>query len=73
MNERDALLTGEELFEIVWYTVQKINSYPEKHGKTVENYFDLLFPDEAKIYLMRREINRRGKINRNRREGCGHD
>lgn len=46
-----------ELVEIALYTVQKINNYPKSFGKTVENYFHLLFPDEIKAYLMRRTIN----------------
>ena len=56
-------LTDEELLEIARYTIQKILSYPQEYGKTVENYFDLLFPDEVKSYLMRRDINRRGLEN----------
>ena len=50
-------LTLQALEEIVEYTIQKINNYPKSFGKTVENYFDLLFPDEVKNYLMRRAIN----------------
>jgi len=46
-----------EMAEIAIYTVQKINNYPKSFGKTVENYFHLLFPDEIKAYLIRREIN----------------
>ena len=64
MNE---ILTHEEVAEVVEYTIQKIEHYPAHLGKTVENYFDLLFPDEVKNYLMRREINRLGEINRRRR------
>ena len=52
------VLTLREIEELVWYTVAKINSYPERFGKTVENYFDLLFPDEIKNYLVRRDTNR---------------
>jgi hypothetical protein len=48
-----------ELAEIALYTVQKINNYPKSFGKTVENYFHLLYPDEIKAYLMRRTINNR--------------
>jgi len=50
-------LTISELVEIALYTVQKINSYPEHLGKTVENYFHLLFPDEIKTYMINRAIN----------------
>jgi len=46
-----------EMAEIAIYTVQKINNYPKSFGKTVENYFHLLFPDEIKAYLIRREVN----------------
>ena len=50
-------LTLRELVEIALYTVQKINNYPKSFGKTVENYFHLLYPDEIKSYLMQRNIN----------------
>jgi hypothetical protein len=50
-------LTQTELLEIMEYTIRKIEAYPARFNKTVENYFDLLFPDEVKNYLMRREIN----------------
>lgn len=50
-------LTPSEIDEIALYTVQKINNYPKSFGKTVENYFDLLFPDEVKNYQTRRAIN----------------
>lgn len=56
-------LTEAELLEIARYTVQKIQNYPQEYGKTVENYFPLLFPDEVNSYMMRREINRRGLEN----------
>jgi len=46
-----------EMAEIAIYTVQKINNYPKSFGKTVGNYFHLLFPDEIKAYLIRREVN----------------
>jgi len=52
-------LTPSELDEIVSYTIQKINNYPKSFGKTVENYFCLLFPDEVKGYLIRRAINKK--------------
>ena len=52
-------LTQQELEEIALYTIQKINNYPKSFGKTVDNYFDLLYPDEIKGYLMRRAINSR--------------
>jgi hypothetical protein len=66
MNATD-LLTPDELQEIAEYTIQKIENYPKHFGKTVENYFDLLFPDEVNSFIMRREINRRGEENRVRR------
>ena len=50
-------LTILELIEIALYTVQKINNYPKSFGKTVDNYFHLLFPDEIKAYLIGRTIN----------------
>jgi len=50
-------LTEQELDEIAQYTVQKINNYPKSFGKTVENYFDLLFRDEVKNYLIMQAIN----------------
>ena len=53
----DNTLNLLELIEIALYTVQKINSYPKSLGKTVDNYFHLLFPDELKSYLFMREIN----------------
>lgn len=52
-------LTQSELDEIVSYTIQKINNYPKSFGKTVENYFDILFPDEVKGHLIRRAINKK--------------
>jgi hypothetical protein len=54
-------LTEKELKGIADYTIQKIEHYPAEYGKTVENYFDLLFPDEVKNYLIRREINQRSR------------
>jgi len=50
-------LTLLDFAEIALYTVQKINRYPKSFGKTIENYFHLLYPDEIKAYLMRRTIN----------------
>ena len=50
-------LTLAEIDEIAAYTIQKISNYPKSFGKTVENYFDLLFPDEVKNYLFRRAVN----------------
>jgi len=44
-------LSEDELVEISQYTIQKINAYPKHLGKTVENYFPLLYPDEVKSYL----------------------
>jgi len=52
-------LTPSELEEIALYTIQKINNYPKSFGKTVENYFNLLYPDEIKGYLMMRAINQK--------------
>jgi len=53
----DVELTQQELDEIALYTIQKINNYPKSLGKTVDNYFNLLYPDEVKSYLMMRAIN----------------
>jgi hypothetical protein len=50
-------LSLPELIEIAIYTVQKINNYPKRLGKTVEDYFHLLYPDEIKAHLMRQAIN----------------
>ena len=61
------IITDDELLEIAEYTVQKIVNYPKSLGKTVENYFDLLFPDEVKNHIARREINRQSETNRLRR------
>ena len=54
-------LTCEEIREISECTIQKINSYPAEFGKTVEDYFELLFPDEIKNYIIRRGINRNAR------------
>ena len=59
----NALLTNEEISKIVEYTIRKIENYPKRLGKTVENYFDVLFPDEVKNYIVGREINRKGREN----------
>ncbi|MDR2044878.1 MAG: hypothetical protein LBQ15_11070 [Clostridium sp.] len=65
------LLTAAELQEIARYTVQKIENCPKQYGKTPENYFHLLFPDEVKWYLVRRDLTRRGMENMaKRREGA---
>ena len=56
-TDADIALTLLELIEIAMYTVQKIDNYPKSLGKTAENYFHLLFPDEIKSYLMRRTVN----------------
>jgi len=61
-HDIDCGLTQQELEEIADYTIQKIVSYPKSFGKTVENYFDLLFPDEIKSYLVRRAINSESRI-----------
>jgi len=58
-GQRADSLSLLELAEIALYTVQKINNYPKSFGKTVENYFHLLFSDEIKSYLMQRAINDR--------------
>jgi len=50
-------LTKDELNEIVEYTIQKIYKYPKEYGKTVQNYFALLLPDEVKSYVIAREVN----------------
>ena len=61
LNENYKYITTEltplELIDIALYTVQKINNYPKSLGKTVDNYFHLLFPDEIKAFLTRRGIN----------------
>jgi hypothetical protein len=68
MNAK-TILTLSELEEIAGYTIQKILNYPKHYEKTVDNYFDLLFPDEVKDYIIRREINRAGRRNRERQRG----
>jgi len=60
MNDKTNL-TPEELAEIASYTIQKIESFPKEWGKTVENYFDVLFPDEVNNYLTRRGVNQCGE------------
>jgi len=50
------------------YTEQKILSYPKGLGKTLDNYFDILFPDEVKNFLHRRETNKRSLEILKRRE-----
>ena len=65
-----AALTPEEIDEIAAYTIQKIQNYPKSFGKTVDNYFDLLFPDEVKNYLFMKAVN--GQIFRKTKGGCGH-
>ena len=55
--EKTGIITQDEIDDIARYTIQKINNYPKSLGKTVENYFDLLFPDELKNYLIRRNVN----------------
>ncbi|MDR1674675.1 MAG: hypothetical protein LBR54_04415 [Oscillospiraceae bacterium] len=56
-------LTNTEISDIVDYTIQKIESFPKEWGYTVQNYFDILYPDEVDQYLMRREITRMGLAN----------
>ena len=58
-NPNTEALSHLELIEIALYTIQKINNYPSSFGKTVDNYFHLLFPDEIKAYVARRQINSR--------------
>jgi len=67
----DNILTTLELIEIAMHTVQKITNYPKSFGKTVDNYFHLLFPDEIKAYLIRRDINAISLSAMN--ECCHHD
>jgi len=57
------LLTAEELQTIAESTKQRIKAYPEDYGLTVENYFDLRFPDDVKTYILSRAINRKGREN----------
>jgi hypothetical protein len=57
LETQETGITPAELVEIALYTVQKINSYPQAFGKTVENYFHLLFPDEMKAFMMRKAVN----------------
>ena len=52
-------LTLLELADIAAYTIQKITAYPKSFGKTVENYFHLLYPDEIKSYMIQRTVNSR--------------
>ena len=58
----DVRLSSDELESIARYTVQKIDNYPKWYGKTVENYFHLLFPDEVKNYIAQKEINRERRM-----------
>ena len=67
-NSNTIKLTILELIEIALYTVQKINNYPKSFGKTVDNYFHLLFPDEVKAYLIGRTINH--KYTKQIQRGC---
>jgi hypothetical protein len=64
----DTDITIAELEEIAEYTALKIARYPKEYGKTLDNSFDVLFPNEIRDYIMRREINRRGRENYERRE-----
>lgn len=61
----DDALTYDEFVEVARYTVQKIRAYPASCEKDM-SYFMTLFPCELKDFLMRREINRLGEINRQR-------
>jgi len=67
MNHYDEL-TDDEVFDLVLTTVRKIANYPKEYGKTLENYFDVLFPNEVSDYLTRREINRQSENNDERRK-----
>jgi hypothetical protein len=67
VSEINTTLTDEEVAEIAAYTIQKIESYPKEYGKTLENYYDILFPYEVKDFLMRRHINALGEANRLKR------
>ena len=60
----ESVLSREKLQEIARYTAQKIEGYPKSYGKTVANYFDVLYPNEVRDYIMRRDITRRGTANR---------
>jgi hypothetical protein len=60
-------ITVDEQLEIARYTIQKINAYPKDCGKTVENYFEVLYQNEIRDYIMRRNINRQGEINRKKK------
>ena len=63
-------LTEDELLFLWEYTVRKIESYPANFGKTVENYFDLLFPDVVTAHLTGREINRKSaELTAKRKDG----
>jgi len=50
-------LTAVELQSIAERTAELIKAYPEQYGLTVDNYFDLRFPDDVKTYILSREIN----------------
>lgn len=68
MNEQNDALTYDEFVGVARHTVQKIRAYPAYCKKDM-SYFLILFPNELKDYLMRREINRLGEINRLQRVG----
>ena len=63
MEIENVNLTETEISQIVEDTIQKIENYPKWLGKTVENYFDILFENEVGDYIMRRGINRLGREN----------
>jgi len=67
MSYESDLLTGEVIQIIAKRTVDKINSYPKRYGRTVDNYFDLLFPDEVNAYFAGKRISELGRANGERR------
>ena len=56
MTTDNIKLSGEEIDEVVDYTIRKIESFPKEWGYTVENYLDILLPDEIKNYIFSRKI-----------------
>ena len=55
-------LTSEEIHELVKATIHKIETYPKEYGKTLDNYFHVLFSDMVRQYVEGREINRKSKV-----------
>jgi len=64
LGELANALSPDILTETAQYTIQKINAYPKRFGKTVENYFDLLYPNEIKNCIQCTLINLRTLQNR---------